>query len=122
MEWIEANPIPKACVNCLEEDCYNCDTAGERWQLSQEDELRIRRKQFIKAVKRLQREIDAIDTELLPFSDEQRAALEGRAEMTYDLFWECLQVCFDNGNMTMYQRIWEKYPNIVNQITNKCGN
>lgn len=110
MEWMEADPIPKACMNCQEEDCYNCDTAGERWQLSRNDELKLRRKQLVKAINRLQHKIDAIDTELLPFSDEQRAALNGNAEMTYDLFWECLQVCFDSDNMVMYRRIWDAYP------------
>ena len=109
MEWVEADPIPKACMNCQEEDCYNCDAAGERWQLSRNDELKLRRKQLVKAINRLQCEIDAIDMELLPFSDEQRAALNGNAEMTYDLFWQCLQVCFDNDNMRMYRRIWDAY-------------
>ena len=70
MEWIEADPIPEACKDCLEEDCYNCDTAVERWRLSREDELRIRRKQLVKAVERLQREIDAIH-----FTAEQSATL-----------------------------------------------
>ena len=110
MEWVEADPIPKACMNCQEEDCYNCDAAGERWQLSRNDELKLRRKQLVKAINRLQCEIDAIDMELLPFSDEQRAALNGNAEMTYDLFWQCLQVCFDNDNMRMCRRIWDAYP------------
>lgn len=110
MEWIEADPIPTVCQDCQEEDCYNCDTAGERWRLSQVDELKVRRKRLVNAIERLQRKIDAIDTELLPFSDEQRAALEGRAEMTYDRFWECLQVCFDNGNMILYHRIWDAHP------------
>ena len=110
MEWVEADPIPKACMDCLEEDCYNCDSAGERWQLSREDELRVRRRQLVKAMERLQHKIDAIDTELLPFTDEHRAALDGRIEMTYDLFWQCLQVCFDNDNMRMYRRIWDAYP------------
>ena len=109
MEWIEADPLPKACMDCQEEDCYNCDTAGERWQLSRNDELKLRRKQLVKAINRLQRKIDAIDTELLPFTDEHRAALDGRIEMTYDLFWQCLQVCFDNDNMRMYRRIWDAY-------------
>lgn len=122
MDWIEVDPIPEPCKDCQEEDCYNCDTAGERWQLSEEDELKLRRKQLVKAIEHLQREIDAIDMELLPFSDEQRAALEGHDEMTYDRFWECLQVCFDYGNMTMYRKIWEKYPNLVNQLKDKCGN
>ena len=116
MEWIEADPIPKACMDCQEEDCYNCDTAGERWQLSRDDELRLRRKQLVKVIERLQRKIDAIDMELLPFTDGQRAALEGRAEMTYDLFWACLQVCFDYGNMAMYRSIWNAYPNFSKNI------
>ena len=110
MEWIEVGPMPTVCQDCQEEDCYNCDTAGERWQLSRNDELKLRRKQLVKAINRLQRKIDAIDTELLPFADEHRAALDGRIEMTYDLFWQCLQVCFDNDNMRMYRRIWDAYP------------
>ena len=116
MNWIEAETIPAACRDCAEDDCYNCDTAGERWQLSREDELRVRRKQLVKAIERLQRKIDAIDMELLPFTAEQRAALNGHIEMTYDLFWECLQVCFDNDNMGMYRNIWEAYPKFSQKI------
>ena len=41
MHWIETEPLPKACVGCREEECYNCDTAGERWTLSAEDEARL---------------------------------------------------------------------------------
>ena len=119
MEWIEVGPMPTVCQDCQEEDCYNCDTAGERWQLSRNDELKLRRKQLVKAINRLQHEIDAIDMELLPFSDAQRAALNGNAEMTYDLFWQCLQVCFDNDNMRMYRRIWGDYPNLTLNIKKK---
>lgn len=64
MEWIEANPLPEACRNCQEEDCYNCDTAGERWTLPQAEELRIRRKGIVRAIERLERQLKAIDTEL----------------------------------------------------------
>lgn len=64
MEWIEANPLPAVCQNCQEEECYNCDYAGERWTLSQADELRVRRKGLLKAIERLQRQIKAIDAEL----------------------------------------------------------
>lgn len=116
MEWIEANPIPQACMDCQEEDCYNCDTAGERWKLSREDELKVQRKQLVKAKERLQRKIDAIDMELLPYTAEQRAALKGHMEMTYDLFWQCLQVCFNYGNMAMYRSIWSAYPNFSKNI------
>ena len=64
MEWIEADPLPAVCQNCQEEECYNCDYAGERWTLSQADELRVRRKGLLKAIERLQRQVKAIDTEL----------------------------------------------------------
>ena len=64
MEWIEKNPLPPECVNCKEEDCYNCDHAGERWTLLQADELRIKRKGLLKAIERLQRQVKAIDAEL----------------------------------------------------------
>ena len=64
MEWIEANPLPAVCQNCQEEECYNCDYAGERWTLSKADELRVRRKGLLKAIERLQREIAEIDREL----------------------------------------------------------
>ena len=64
MEWLEANPLPDVCVNCTEEDCYNCDYAGKRWYLSQVDELRLRRKMLVRAIERLQRQVVAIDDEL----------------------------------------------------------
>lgn len=64
MEWIEADPLPPACQDCQEEDYYNCDHAGERWTLSQADELRIKRKGLMKAIERLQRQVKAIDAEL----------------------------------------------------------
>ena len=64
MEWLEANPIPEECINCTEEDCYNCDTAGKRWTLSREDELRLNRRLLVQAMARLQRKIAAIDAEL----------------------------------------------------------
>ena len=116
MNWIEAETIPAACRDCTEEDCYNCDTAGERWQLSHEDELKVCRKQMVRAIDRLQRRIYSIDIELLPFTTEQRAVLNGHIEMTYDLFWECLQVCFDNDHMAMYKNIWEAYPDYSKNI------
>ena len=64
MEWIEADTLPPVCQDCQEEDCYNCDHAGECWTLSQADELRIKRKGLLKAIERLQRQVKAIDAEL----------------------------------------------------------
>ena len=70
MEWIEANPLPAVCQNCQEEECYNCDYAGERWTLSKADELRVRRKGLLKAIDRLQRQVKAIDEELQALEDK----------------------------------------------------
>ena len=64
MEWIEKNPLPPESVNCKEEDCYNCDYAGERCTLSRADELRVRRKGLLKPIERLERQVKAIDAEL----------------------------------------------------------
>ena len=64
MRWIEKEPIPKECELCQESDCYNCDTAGERWCLPREEELRVIRKGLVRAVKRMERKIEKIDKEL----------------------------------------------------------
>lgn len=64
LEYIEANPLSPVYQDCQEEDCYNCDHAGERWTLSQADELRIKRKGLLKAIERLKRQVKAIDAEL----------------------------------------------------------
>ena len=63
MEWLEA-ALPAECQTCQEEECYNCDYVGERWQVSREDELLLRRTGLVKAIERLQRQIDDIDREL----------------------------------------------------------
>lgn len=59
MEWLEVDPIPEKCRSCLEEECYNCDTAGERWILSPEDSESVRHKGLLKAMDRLQRKLNA---------------------------------------------------------------
>lgn len=64
MEWLEIYPIPEACSNCTQEDCYNCDTAGERWVLSTADELRAERKMMAHTIERLERKIAEIDAQL----------------------------------------------------------
>lgn len=64
MEWREKNLLPEECQCCTEEECYNCDIAGLRWELSQEDLLRARHKLLTAAMKRLQQRIAVIDEEL----------------------------------------------------------
>lgn len=87
LEWEEANPLPQRCIECeekakayaaadeaeklrmeLEEDfffdCGSCDYALDRFYLSREDELRVRKKGLQKGIERLQRQIIEIDKEL----------------------------------------------------------
>jgi len=47
--------------NC---DCGSCDYALDRYYLSREDELRVRKKGLQKAIERLQRQVLEIDAEL----------------------------------------------------------
>lgn len=87
VEWKEANPLPERCIKCEEQaeryfaaddaeklrmemeedfncDCGSCDYALDRFYLSREDELRLKRKGLEKAIARLQRQISVIDEEL----------------------------------------------------------
>ena len=87
LEWKEANPLPQRCIECEEKakayatadeaeklrmeieedfncDCSSCDYALDRYYLSREDELRVRKKGLQKAIERLQRQIAEIDKEL----------------------------------------------------------
>ena len=64
MEWVEVKCLPVECASCQEKECYNCDHAVKRWQLSREDELLLRRKRLVKGIERLQRQIEEIDREL----------------------------------------------------------
>lgn len=54
--------------------------------------------------------------ELLPFTKQQRDVLTGVENMSYEMFWQCLELCFQNNNMDMYMRIWKKHPEHVSQV------
>ena len=64
MDWIEVHPLPEACLDCKEEDCYNCDTAGQRWVLSAESELLLKRTAVRNSIDRLSRELAEIEQAL----------------------------------------------------------
>ena len=93
LEWKEVNPLPERCIKCEEQaeryfaaddaeklrmeteedfncDCGSCDYALDRYYLSREDELRLKRKGLEKAVARLQRQISVIDEELKQIKKE----------------------------------------------------
>lgn len=61
LEWVEADPLPAICRECVDEgreDCDECEHMAERWPLSPEDERRLMRIAKEKAIARLQRESD----------------------------------------------------------------
>lgn len=116
MKWLEADSLPVVCPNCQKEDCYNCDYAGKRWYLSQEDELQIKRKSLIKAIERLQRQVLAIDQHLLLLTGQQKSASDDCAKMTYDLFLEYLEVCFLEGSMDKFFEVWNKHPEHIAKL------
>ena len=64
MEYIEVSPLPKACQDCHEPDCYECDYAGERWVLPKKQELLLQKKKKEQAIRRFQRQIEEIDKQL----------------------------------------------------------
>ena len=64
MEWTEKAPLPAECRHCRAKDCYNCDTAGKRWQLSRKEELLLRRTGILQAIARLERQLAHIDKAL----------------------------------------------------------
>ena len=64
MQWREMSALPSACQGCREKECYNCEYAGQRWQLERSEELSIRRKMLVKAIERLQKQVKAIDEAL----------------------------------------------------------
>lgn len=65
MKWKEIYPLPGVCQGCKQEDCYNCEYAGQRWSLSREEELKMRRKMLVRAIERLQRQVQEIDKEMM---------------------------------------------------------
>lgn len=64
MNWIEVKPLPEVCRKCTEEDCYNCDMAGYRWEMSEQAQLRLRRNVIRKELERLTRELSEIESKL----------------------------------------------------------
>ena len=93
LEWKEATPLQERCIKCEEQaeryfadddaeklrmemeedfncDCGSCDYALDRFYLSREDELRLKKKGLEKAIERLQRQIAAIDEELKQIEQE----------------------------------------------------
>ena len=76
MEWLEPNPLPSECQGCTEDDCYNCDYAEARWQLSRIDELQVRKKIMVRSINRMQHKLELIDKELNELLEDNNSALK----------------------------------------------
>ena len=62
MKFIEANPLPRVCQQCVEQYCDECGHMGERWILTPEDERRLAHKAKERAVARIQWELERLKT------------------------------------------------------------
>ena len=109
MEWLERNPIPSECQECQEEDCYNCDNTGKRWYLSEEDELRVRRKSLVKAVERLQRQIADIDERLAEIHEEPNVM------MTQEMWKHCVEACLEDGDLLQLKKLLADHPEQIQE-------
>ena len=64
MDWKEQEELPTACRKCWKEECDNCDHTGERWVLSERDDLLVRRKMLLRQIDRLHRRLEEIEKAL----------------------------------------------------------
>lgn len=106
MEFQEKHLLPMACQGCKEEDCYNCDTSGERWYLTEDDELHLCRKSLERSIDRLHQQIVEINNrnEINILSLE-----ETDAQMTQQMWEQCLWACIIEGDVEQYNRIWNEH-------------
>jgi len=113
MEWLEKHPLPTACQGCPEEDCYNCDTAGERWYLTEVDELRLRRKGLERSIEHMQRQLAEIDNRLAQI---EKALNEPNVQMTQEMWESCLWACIQADDMEQYNRLWNELPDLADNM------
>lgn len=69
--YIEKYPPPQECIECKEQDCHECDTAGKRWRQTRKAELQGLRNLKLNAIARLERQIAEIERELRGIADDR---------------------------------------------------
>lgn len=106
MKWLEKHPLPEVCKKCQEEDCYNCDFTGERWYLTEVDELQLRRRSLERAIERMQQQIAEIDNRI---EEIEQALEEPNVQMTQEIWGACLWVCIQAGDTDRYNRLWNEH-------------
>ena len=123
MDYLERNPLPEECHKCTDIDCDVCDIALERWYLPHEWELRIQQKGLLRALNReqkkgnptdwIERRIDEIASQLLPFTEDQIAAIEHRKEMSKELFAACIAICDQADDTEMKAALYQYFPRFL---------
>lgn len=68
MNWIQTEPLPEHCLRCKEAECYNCDVAAQRWELTQQAALRIRRDGICRKIEDLLVELSEVEKALERFT------------------------------------------------------
>lgn len=56
-KYTEKKDIPDFCLICDEEECYNCDNALDRWEISEEDLIKREIRFKITHIKLLKRQL-----------------------------------------------------------------
>lgn len=64
LELLEKEPLPECCQECQEPDCWECDNAGERWQLAPIDQLKTERALHYWAMVRHAEKVVELDRQL----------------------------------------------------------
>lgn len=64
MELLEKEPLPECCQECQEPDCWECDNAGERWQMALIDQLKAERALHYRAMVRHAEKVVELDRQL----------------------------------------------------------
>lgn len=64
MNYYEVEQLPEVCLTCEEEDCYNCDHALERWEMSKLDRLKMKRALKIVQLKSIMEHTEKIEAEI----------------------------------------------------------
>lgn len=62
-KYIEVKETPDFCLVCDEEDCYNCDNLLDRWNISEEEEIKRIIRFKITHIKLLKRQLEKAEAE-----------------------------------------------------------
>ena len=120
MDFLERKPLPVECEICNDPECDSCTIGLERWYIPHDLDLRIQRRGLLRALERergrshpidwIEDRIQEIEMQLLPFTEDQINAIEHRAEMTKQIFDDCIAVCIRAQDPEMQDALRQYFP------------